>query len=39
MVPTLVVGDFILVNKFAYGIRIPLINKKVVNVGSPSAAT
>src|SRR3989442_14360711 len=35
MVPTLVVGDFILVNKFAYGIRIPLINKKVVNVGEP----
>src|SRR5258708_4093404 len=35
MVPTLVVGDFILVNKFAYGIRIPLINKKIVNVGEP----
>src|SRR5260221_5285751 len=35
MVPTLVVGDFILVNKFAYGIRIPLINKKVINVGEP----
>src|SRR5258708_3103066 len=36
MVPTLVVGDFILVNKFAYGIRIPLINKKIVNVGEPT---
>src|SRR5712664_349844 len=35
MVPTLVVGDFILVNKFAYGIRIPLINKKIVNIGDP----
>src|SRR5712692_10718986 len=35
VVPTLVVGDFILGNKFAYGIRIPLINKKVVNVGEP----
>src|SRR5256885_3833366 len=35
MVPTLVVGDFILVNKFAYGIRIPLINKKIVNIGEP----
>src|SRR6202521_1898864 len=35
MVPTLVVGDFILVNKFAYGVRIPLINKKIVNVGEP----
>src|SRR5260221_12496238 len=35
MVPTLVVGDFILVNKFAYGIRIPLINKKIVGIGEP----
>src|SRR6267154_677794 len=35
MVPTLVVGDFILVNKFAYGIRIPLINKKIVSIGEP----
>ena len=36
MVPTLVVGDFILVNKFAYGIRIPLINKKIVGIGEPT---
>ena len=35
MVPTLVVGDFILVNKFAYGIRIPLINKKIISIGEP----
>jgi signal peptidase I len=35
MVPTLVVGDFILVNKFAYGIRIPLVNKKIVSIGEP----
>ena len=35
MVPTLVVGDFILVNKFSYGIRLPVINKKVVDVGLP----
>jgi signal peptidase I len=35
MVPTLLVGDFILVNKFKYGIRIPVINKKIVDVGSP----
>ncbi|HEX9571065.1 MAG TPA: signal peptidase I [Burkholderiales bacterium] len=35
MVPTLVVGDFILVNKFAYGIRIPLANKKIIGVGEP----
>jgi signal peptidase I len=36
MVPTLVVGDFILVNKFAYGIRIPLINKKIIGIGEPT---
>ena len=35
MVPTLVVGDFILVNKFTYGIRLPVINKKLVDVGLP----
>lgn len=35
MIPTLQVGDFILVNKFAYGIRIPIINMKVIDVGSP----
>ena len=35
MVPTLVVGDFILVNKFAYGIRLPLLNKKIINIGDP----
>jgi signal peptidase I len=35
MIPTLLIGDFILVNKFAYGIRIPVINLKVIDVGSP----
>ncbi len=35
MIPTLLVGDFILVNKYAYGIRLPLLNKKVVEVGAP----
>jgi signal peptidase I len=35
MVPTLLVGDFILVSKFAYGIRLPLINKKIVGLGDP----
>jgi signal peptidase I len=35
MIPTLRVGDFILVNKFAYGVRLPVANVKVAPVGSP----
>ena len=35
MMPTLLVGDFILVNKFTYGIRLPVIDIKVVDVGRP----
>jgi signal peptidase I len=35
MMPTLLIGDFILVNKFTYGIRIPVINKKIVEVHNP----
>jgi len=35
MVPTLLVGDFILVNKFSYGIRLPVANRKVLELGSP----
>jgi signal peptidase I len=35
MIPTLLIGDFILVNKFSYGIRLPVINKKIVALGSP----
>lgn len=33
MLPTLEVGDFIAVNKFAYGIRLPVLNTKVMEVG------
>ena len=35
MIPTLQVGDFILVNKYTYGVRLPVINKKVIEVNSP----
>lgn len=35
MIPTLLVGDLILVNKFAYGVRLPVINVKVFDVGQP----
>ncbi len=35
MIPTLLVGDFILVNKFTYGIRLPVINTKIIDMGSP----
>lgn len=35
MIPTLLVGDFILVNKYTYGIRLPVINKKIIDVNLP----
>ncbi len=35
MIPTLEVGDYILVNKFTYGIRLPVINKKIVELNQP----
>jgi signal peptidase I len=35
MTPTLLDGDFILVNKYAYGIRLPLLDKKIIDVGDP----
>lgn len=35
MVPTLEVGDFIVVNKFSYGIRLPLIRKKIIDIDDP----
>jgi len=35
MIPTLLVGDYILVNKFAYGLRLPVVGTKVVPIGEP----
>lgn len=35
MMPTLLIGDFILVNKFAYGLRLPINNKKFIDTGEP----
>lgn len=35
MNPTLETGDFILVNKFAYGVRLPLVNYKIIDTGEP----
>jgi len=35
MVPTLQVGDLILVNKFTYGIRLPILNKKIIELNDP----
>lgn len=35
MVPTLYTGDFVAVNKYAYGIRLPLTYNKVIDVGQP----
>lgn len=35
MVPTLEIGDFVLVNKYAYGVRLPVLNTKVLSVGAP----
>jgi signal peptidase I len=35
MIPTLLVGDLILVNKFHYGVRLPVINKKIIPNNDP----
>ncbi len=35
MMPTLLAGDFILVNKFAYGLRLPVLDTKIVSIGEP----
>ena len=35
MIPTLLIGDFILVNKYAYGLRLPVLNNKFLDVAEP----
>jgi len=35
MIPTLRVGDLILVNKYSYGVRLPIIHTKIIETGSP----
>ncbi len=35
MIPTLEVGDFILVNKFTYGLRLPVVGTKIVAINEP----
>ena len=35
MMPTLLTGDFILVNKFDYGLRLPILNSKIINFSKP----
>lgn len=35
MAPTLYTGDYIIVNKFAYGLRLPITHQKVLNTGTP----
>ena len=35
MIPTLLINDLILVNKFHYGVRLPVINQKIIDLNSP----
>ncbi len=35
MVPTLAVGDFVLVDKYSYGLRLPVLRSRIVPLGSP----
>jgi signal peptidase I len=36
MIPTLEIGDFVVVKKYAYGIKLPVINKKILDTGEPA---
>ena len=35
MQPTLLIGDFIVVSKFSYGLRLPVLNTKIIETGEP----
>lgn len=35
MIPTLLVGDFIVVSKYSYGLRLPVTNQRILNTGEP----
>ena len=35
MMPTLLAGDFILVNKFTYGLRVPILNNTFIEINQP----
>lgn len=35
MIPTLQVGDFLVVTKYSYGLRLPVTNQKILDTGSP----
>ncbi len=35
MMPTLLIGDFILVNKFTYGVRLPVLHTKLIELNQP----
>ena len=35
MIPTLEIGDLILVNKYEYGVRLPVVNRKAIELGQP----
>lgn len=35
MIPTLLVGDYILVNKYSYGLRLPVLGTKILDVNDP----